>query len=96
MAEEYGLKIITNGKGVNIYYKFTIELNRKERITITILRKPKMESKKKKILVVDDEPDLTLACNMLLEDNGFDVDTFNDPLIALSTFKPNYYDHGIT
>ena len=54
-----------------------------------------MFSKKKKILVVDDEPDLTLACNMLLEDNGFDVDVFNDPRIALSTFKPNYYDMAL-
>ena len=47
---------------------------------------------KKRILVVDDEPDLTLGCRMILEDAGFNVDTFNDPLLALSNFKPNYYD----
>ena len=51
-----------------------------------------MENKKKKILVVGDEPDLTVACNMLLDYEGFQVDTFNDPLLALSSFKPNYYD----
>ncbi|HYP42699.1 MAG TPA: response regulator, partial [Candidatus Nitrosocosmicus sp.] len=48
--------------------------------------------KTKKILVVDDEPDLTFACNMILELEGFVVDTFNDPALALSNFKPNYYD----
>ena len=44
-----------------------------------------------KILVVDDEPDLTFACNMILEMAGFQVDTYNDPTLALSEFKPNYY-----
>ncbi|MEJ7642087.1 MAG: response regulator [Candidatus Nitrosocosmicus sp.] len=48
--------------------------------------------KTKKILVVDDEPDLTFACNMILELEGFVVDTYNDPMLALSNFKPNYYD----
>jgi DNA-binding response OmpR family regulator len=45
-----------------------------------------------KILVVDDEPDLTFGCSMTLEMEGFEVDTFNDPLIALSNFKPNKYN----
>jgi DNA-binding response OmpR family regulator len=40
-----------------------------------------------KILLVDDEPDLTLAFKLGLEDYGFEVDTFNDPLMALSAFK---------
>jgi DNA-binding NtrC family response regulator len=40
-----------------------------------------------RILIVDDEPDLTLAFKLGLEDNGFEVDTFNDPHIALSAFK---------
>jgi DNA-binding response OmpR family regulator len=48
--------------------------------------------KTKKILIVDDEPDITLAFNMLLRREGFDVDTFNDPVLALSEFTPNYYD----
>jgi DNA-binding response OmpR family regulator len=45
-----------------------------------------------KILVVDDEPDLTFACNMVLELEGFEVDTFNDPTLALSNFRPNHYN----
>ena len=48
-----------------------------------------------KILIVDDEPDLTFGCSMTLRDEGFEVDTFNDPNIALSNFKPNYYDLAI-
>jgi two-component system response regulator ChvI len=45
----------------------------------------------RKILIVDDEPDITSAFDMILEMNGFEVDTYNDPLLALSNFKPNSY-----
>src|ERR671922_1975408 len=45
------------------------------------------KGKKKKILVVDDEPDNASIFTMGLEDWGFEVDTFTDPLLALSTFK---------
>ncbi|MDQ3839654.1 MAG: response regulator [Thermoproteota archaeon] len=47
---------------------------------------------RKKILAVDDEPDLTKLCSLALEYHGFKVDTFNDPQEALSNFKPDYYD----
>ena len=47
---------------------------------------------KKRILVVDDEPDLTRAYSIALEYNGFKVDTFNDSEEVLSNFKPDYYD----
>jgi CheY-like chemotaxis protein len=43
-------------------------------------------------LVVDDEPDITLIFAMGLEDNGFKVDAFNDPIQALSSFKSGLYD----
>jgi DNA-binding response OmpR family regulator len=46
----------------------------------------------KKILVVDDEDDLTMLCRLALEYHGFKVDTFNDPQTALSNYKPSYYD----
>ena len=39
------------------------------------------------LLVVDDEPDITLAFSMGLEDSGFTVDAFNDPLSALEYFQ---------
>ena len=46
----------------------------------------------KKILVVDDEADLTMLCSLALEYYGFKVDTFNNPQKALSNYKPGYYD----
>jgi two-component system CheB/CheR fusion protein len=45
----------------------------------------------RKILIVDDDPDITSAFNMILEMNGFEVDAYTDPLLALSNFKPNSY-----
>ena len=52
----------------------------------------KKQQKQKKILAVDDEPDLTRLCSIALEYHGFKVDTFNDPQEALSNYKPGYYD----
>src|SRR3954466_6388876 len=45
-----------------------------------------------RILVVDDEPNLTMVSTLALEYHGFKVDTFNDPQEALSKFKPGLYD----
>jgi CheY-like chemotaxis protein len=45
-----------------------------------------------KILLVDNEADIALAFKMGLEDSGFTVDAFNDPLEALSNFKAGFYD----
>jgi DNA-binding response OmpR family regulator len=50
-------------------------------------------SRKRKILAVDDDPDITLTVKMGLEASGlFQVDTFNDPELALSSFKPGLYN----
>ena len=46
----------------------------------------------KKILIVDDEPDITESFGLALEDSGFEVDKYNDPAIALASFKPNVYN----
>jgi DNA-binding response OmpR family regulator len=48
--------------------------------------------KKKRILLVDDEHDITFSLRIGLENNGFVVDTFNDPQEALSNFKAGLYD----
>jgi len=48
--------------------------------------------KEKRILIVDDEPDVNLALRTVLEDNNFIVDSFNDPLRALENFKADLYD----
>lgn len=46
----------------------------------------------KKILVVDDESDISSAIKIGLEDNGFIVTVFNDPLSALASYRPGAYD----
>ncbi|MFL6401055.1 MAG: response regulator transcription factor [Nitrososphaeraceae archaeon] len=51
-----------------------------------------MNSDKKKRILLDDEHDITFAFRIGLEDNGFTVDTFNDPQAALSNFKARLYD----
>ena len=45
-----------------------------------------------RILVVDDERDVSLFLKTVLEEHGFQVITFNDPLLALTNFMVNYYD----
>ena len=49
-------------------------------------------SSKGSILIVDDEIDITLAFKKGLENNGFMVDIYNDPVTALLNFKPDFYD----
>jgi DNA-binding response OmpR family regulator len=47
---------------------------------------------KKKILFVDDEPDLTSLFKKVLESAGFNVNVFNNSYDALRDFKPYFYD----
>jgi DNA-binding response OmpR family regulator len=49
-------------------------------------------NKKSIILVVDDEPDITSTLKMSLEDNGFIVHAFNNPILALENFRKRLYD----
>ncbi|MFZ0893411.1 MAG: response regulator [Candidatus Nitrosopolaris sp.] len=46
----------------------------------------------RRILVVDDEPDINTTLEKALEQNGFKVDSYECPLVALENFKPHYYD----
>jgi DNA-binding response OmpR family regulator len=52
----------------------------------------------KRILIVDDDNDITTTFKAAIEDNNrsankrMEVYTSNDPLVALSEFKPNFYD----
>jgi DNA-binding response OmpR family regulator len=47
---------------------------------------------KRRILIVDDEPDVTFTLKKGLEEEGFQIDIFNDPLEAQSYFKADRYD----
>ena len=51
-----------------------------------------MLHKRKKILIVDDDTDITLTFKTALDKYGFEVEAYNDPVLALSNFKPHLYD----
>src|SRR5215469_16049897 len=53
----------------------------------------------KRILIVDDNVDITVSFKTAIEDNNdttltkkIEVHTSNNPVMALSEFKPNFYD----
>ncbi len=54
------------------------------------MNEPELASKK--ILVVDDEADITFTLQSILEDNGFIVDIYTNPVSALRNFQANSYD----
>ena len=50
-------------------------------------------NKKNRILIVDDDkPDNNTTLKIDLERNGFIVDTFTDPLVALDNFRAGLFD----
>jgi DNA-binding response OmpR family regulator len=51
-----------------------------------------IDKKNKRILLVDDEQDVTYTIKKVLENNGFVVDSYNDPTLMLSNFKLGFYD----
>jgi CheY-like chemotaxis protein len=63
-------------------------------------RKEKLSPFAKGILIVDDNPDITCTFKKAFEEadriggnkTSFHVDAYNDPLVALSEFKPDTYD----
>jgi CheY-like chemotaxis protein len=50
------------------------------------------KNNKKKILFVDDEPDIIWLSKTVLERNGFEVHAFESPIPVLENFKPGSYD----
>jgi CheY-like chemotaxis protein len=76
------------------------EGNAKQYESEKIDEQPPRRSRGGRILIVDDEEDVTFSLKEALEDYGsFEVVTFNDPLLALSSFNiegkqntPSMYD----
>jgi CheY-like chemotaxis protein len=48
--------------------------------------------RKKRILLVDDEPDVCMVYQIVLEDAGYQCISYTDPIKALQEFRPKYYD----
>src|ERR687891_1666089 len=78
-------------KGDNYVHTFLGEPTglQKKSVNFTTIEE---KSLSKVVLVVDDDPDMTSVFSLGLQDEGFEVYTYNDPLEVLSQFKPNFYD----
>src|SRR5215213_3226116 len=50
------------------------------------------DRKNKRILLVDDAQDVLYTIKKVLENNGFVVESYDDPNLALSNFKIGLYD----
>ncbi|MDQ6862356.1 MAG: response regulator [Thermoproteota archaeon] len=53
---------------------------------------PKDSGKKKKVLIVDDEPDVSTVLKKVFEQGGFNADSYDDPILAIENFKAGSYD----
>ena len=71
-----------------------IKLQAKDRYERSLLQNQTASSwnKTKRILLVDDEPDICMIYQLALEDAGYQCSTYTDPVQALQEFKPAYYD----
>ena len=78
-------------KGDNYKHTFLSEPTgkQKEAVNITTVEERRLP---KVVLIVDDDPDMTSVFSLSLQDEGFEVYTYNDPLEVLSQFRPNFYD----
>jgi DNA-binding response OmpR family regulator len=47
---------------------------------------------KRKVLLVDDEIDITITLKLFLEENGFEVDAYDNPSSAIANYRPGSYD----
>lgn len=93
-----------NSDGIGATFSFTLPLiTQQDRIAISTTdieegRKKRSiyydshKTKMKRIFLVDDDYDHTITFKMGLELAKFQVDAYNDSAIALSKFKPDYYD----
>jgi len=88
-------KIYNNGKNeVEVGHK---QARKEEEFEVS-----RSSSNYKRILIVDDEPDIAISLKIVLESSNdddddsqkikFDVTSYTDPVEALSDFKPNFYD----
>ena len=64
-------------------------------LAINTQKRKEDNNKKKRILVIDDELDILLVLQLVLEQAGFKVSSFENALTALSNFKIGLYDLAI-
>jgi CheY-like chemotaxis protein len=89
--------VLYNIRRIDSYYPHTKNKKNKTRINENLpnaaTRKATPIEDKNRILIVDDEPDIARLFKLGLErQGGFEVDVYNDPIIALSNYRPGIYD----
>ena len=67
-------------------------LSHSESFTELLTKSSSLEYSTRRLMAVDHEADITFTLKKELEQSGFSLDVFNDPIVALSNFKPDYYD----
>jgi DNA-binding response OmpR family regulator len=50
------------------------------------------QTSRRRVLLVDDEPDICMVYQMVLEDAGFECISYTDAAKALKEFRSDYYD----
>ena len=50
------------------------------------------QKKRRRILLVDDEPDICIVYQIVLQDAGYECKSYTDSVKALQEFRVNYYD----
>ena len=69
-------------------YSLILSENKQKEKELEPIGKDASHSSRRRILVIDDEEDITFFLKEALEGSGgFEVVTFNDPLLALSSFN---------
>ena len=60
----------------------------------SLTKEPPAVAKKGRVLIVDNDPEITKSFGLALEDSGLfeKVELCNDPMLALSNFRPDTYD----
>jgi DNA-binding response OmpR family regulator len=81
-CKNYDERITTIHRGKVYDYTFSMERGSIQR----------QVQKNKRILLVDDEHDINLTIRILLEENGFKVESFTDASEALENFRTGIYD----
>jgi CheY-like chemotaxis protein len=82
----------TSSVVANNYYDKTITIRHLQAIKGQEYSAGQRQHKRRKIFLVDDEPDHSLLYQMILEDAGYECTSHTDPLKAMEEFRAGYYD----
>ena len=64
----------------------------KKQLIVIVQNNTITQNNTKRILIVDDKPDIGVVLKMVLENNGYLVDYYYNPITILHDFKSNFYD----